>query len=192
MVDIRRCNKCGRHSNLYGDRDCVVGHDELSGLGVRGTGWEGWCRICNLEWRHAEIEGRLETKRRKIIGPVLQTSRWFISEPLHRVILPLVAVSLGAPVDPVSEAALLAAAYKAKDHLEASCKTWRRLLIPSSSSLFIQEADYVREADTDDELSDGAFDAHLPFVNPIAKLSLARGAEEVFTLLCRFLGEHHF
>ena len=156
---------------------------------------EGWCRICNLEWRHAEIAGRLETKRRKIIGPALQTSRWFISEPLHRVILPLVAVSLGAPMAPISEAALLAAAYKAKVHLGASCRTWRRLLIPSCSSFFIQEADYVRALDTDDELSDGAFDAHLPYVNPIAKLALARGAEgniNVFTLLCRFLGEHHF
>ena len=193
MVDIRRCNKCGRRSNLYGDRDCVLGDDDLSGLGVRGTGWEGWCRICNLEWKHAEIEELLEIKRRNIIGPVWQTSRWFISERLHRVLLPLVAVRLGAPVDPVSEAALLAAAYKAKVHLGASCKTWRRLLIPSSSSFFIQEADYVREADTDDVLSDGAFDAHLPFVNPIAKLALARDAEgniKVFTLLCRFLSEH--
>ena len=96
---------------------------------------------------------------------------------------------------PISEAALLAAAYKAKVHLGASCRTWRRLLIPSSSSFFIQEADYVRALDTDDELSDGAFDAHLPYVNPIAKLALARDAEgniKVFTLLCRFLGEHHF
>ena len=149
--------------------------------------------ICNLEWRHAEIEELLETKRRKTIGPVLQTSRWFISERLHRVLLPLVAVRLGAPVDPVSEAALLAAAYKTMVHLGASCKTWRRLLIPKSSFL-IREAGYVREADTDDELLDGVFDAHLPFVNPIVKLSLARNPEgeiEVFTLLCRFLGEHH-
>ena len=96
-------------------------------------------------------------------------------------------------MDAVSEAALLAAAYKAMVHFGASCKTWRRLLMPESSFL-IREADYVREAETDDELSDGALDAHLPFVNPIAKLALARNPEggiEVFTLLCRFLGEHH-
>ena len=60
---------------------------------------------------------------------------------------------------------------------------------------YIQEADYVKEAETDDQLSDGALDAHLPFVNPIAKLALAQDAEgniKVLTLLCRFLGEHHF
>ena len=47
--------------------------------------------------------------------------------------------------------------------------------MPKSS--LIREADYVREAETDDELSDGALDAHLPFVNPIATLALARNYE---------------
>ena len=54
------------------------------------------------------------------------------------------------------------------------------------------EADYVREANTDDELSDGALDDQLPFVNPLVKFALARNHEGevgVFTVLCRFLGE---
>ena len=101
---------------------------------------------------------------------------------------------MGAPADAVSEAALFVAAHKAMAHFKASCETWRMLLMPASCFL-IREANYVRGADIDDELSDGAFDAHLPFANPIAKLALARSAEgkiEVFTLLCSFLGEHHF
>ena len=95
-------------------------------------------------------------------------------------------------MDAVSEAALFVAAHKAMAHFKASCVTWRMLLMPPASCFLIREANYVRGVDIYDELSDGAFDAHLPFVNPIAKLALSRGNTEVFTLLCSFLGEHHF
>ena len=36
--DGRRCRRCGRRAQLFGSRDIE-------------TGWEGWCRVCNAEWR---------------------------------------------------------------------------------------------------------------------------------------------
>ena len=41
----RRCQRCGRRSMLFGDRDTE-------------TGWIGWCSVCNADWRAHEIEGR--------------------------------------------------------------------------------------------------------------------------------------
>ena len=35
--DGRRCRRCGRRSQLFGDFD------------IR-TGWAGWCMMCNEEW----------------------------------------------------------------------------------------------------------------------------------------------
>ena len=34
----RRCMRCSRRSNLFGNRDVE-------------TEWEGWCSVCNAEWR---------------------------------------------------------------------------------------------------------------------------------------------
>ena len=38
----RFCHRCGRCSNLFGNRDVE-------------TGWEGWCLICNADWHHHNV-----------------------------------------------------------------------------------------------------------------------------------------
>ena len=35
--DGRRCRRCGRRSQLFGDRDVT-------------TGWTGWCGVCSAQW----------------------------------------------------------------------------------------------------------------------------------------------
>ena len=41
--DGRRCRRCGRRAQLFGLRDIE-------------TGWEGWCDVCNAEWRWQRSE----------------------------------------------------------------------------------------------------------------------------------------
>ena len=38
----RFCHRCGRPSNLFGDRDVK-------------TGWTGWCKVCNADWHHHDV-----------------------------------------------------------------------------------------------------------------------------------------
>ena len=42
MSGDRFCHRCGRCSNLFGNRDVE-------------TGWYGWCLICNADWHHHNV-----------------------------------------------------------------------------------------------------------------------------------------
>ena len=43
--DGRHCSRCNRRCNLFGSRDVE-------------TGWEGWCSVCNSEWKMHNILSR--------------------------------------------------------------------------------------------------------------------------------------
>ena len=112
------------------------------------TNWRGWCSICNIRWKQARLV--------RIVQSVSTSYRHIVYAVSDYIVAFLVA-------SPRSQ------------HERAMRTVWRAILLGKTEKMKIWDVRGTqRESCTDDELSDGACDPDLLYVNPLWKLSLAR------------------
>ena len=143
VVDL--CEKCSRPGFLYGTCDAE-------------TGWQGWCGICNVNWRYQRCKNTVASSgvMQKYCGP--SSSNLLL-----------------AVVDFLVPRTLLRSL-----HEKVRIRLWYRSLgfHCSCTPEVMKEDGTFSEADSEDELEDGVLDAALTFRNPLVKLQLARSLDD--------------